>query len=137
MGVRDHWDKDDGDLKKSIKDLKELLGHDVVVEPEWQLLLAELDKFYPDKGNFVATVARCVETWCKSLSELLEDEANEEWTDNLLERLKSWSRLRLCIEVSPPSVTWRAARGLTIYYTRLPAPTSPRRHGLRSVRHSC
>ena len=66
----------------------------------WPLLLVELDKLYPDKTNLVAVVAGCVETWCKSMIELLEDDSNEEWTDTLLERVKSWSRIRVFIEVS-------------------------------------
>lgn len=83
-----------------MKTLKELLGLDVVIEPEWQLLLAELDSTFPDKGTFVPTISSHVETWCKSLIELLENEANTEWTETLLEKLKaSYSRLRLFVDV--------------------------------------
>lgn len=102
MGIREHWDKEESPLRTSLKSLQEVLGKETLVEPEWQLLLAELDKFYADKENFVATVAGCVATWCKSLTELLEDEANEEWAETLLERITT-RRLQLFIEVGIPT----------------------------------
>jgi hypothetical protein len=105
IGVRDYWDKEDGSLQKSLKSLNELLGFEVIVNPEWQLLLAELDGCYPDKAGFVAAVSGCVSAWCKGMIELLDDESNEEWTETLLERLKSsWSRLRLFLEVRGSSI---------------------------------
>jgi len=94
------------------------------VEPEWPLLLVELDKYYPDKTNLVAIVAGCVATWCKSMTELLEDEAHEEWTETLLERVKSLSRIRLFLEVSPDaqaSTAWSAQRAA--FLVRLPRKT--------------
>lgn len=78
------------------------------MEPEWQLLLAELDKFYSDKETFVVIIAGCLAAWCKSLIELLDDEANEEWTETLLEHLNN-ARLRLFIEVGiriPGCASW-------------------------------
>ncbi|TPX18167.1 uncharacterized protein E0L32_002676 [Thyridium curvatum] len=113
LAIRDQWEPEDKPLRKSLAGLRELLGHDVEVEPEWQQLLAELDPFYEDKGRFVAVVAGCVEAWCKALLELLENEANAEWTDTLLEKLKAWSRLRLFIEVSSTasaSTSWSNER---------------------------
>lgn len=100
VGIRDLWNKADSDVQKQLKALHELLGYEVVVDPEWPLLLTELEAVYPDKGVFVAAVAGMVTIWCKAMGELLEDEENEEWTEGLLERLKeSYSRLKLFLEV--------------------------------------
>ena len=93
--------------------LRELVGYDVSVEPEWPLILADLDKLYPDKGILVAFAAGVVEVWAKSLAELLEDEANEEWADAVLEKLKGWSRIRLFLDVAGvdgPSTYWSKER---------------------------
>jgi len=121
LGIREHWDKEDGSLQTSLRSLKDLAGHEVVIEPEWPLLLVELDKYYPDKTNLVAIAAGCVETWCKSMTELLEDEAHEEWTDTLLERVKSWSQIRLFLEVAKDdqaSTSWSDQR--TAFVINLP-----------------
>lgn len=99
VAIRDHWTKADGPLQVTLKSLQDLLGHEVAIDPEWQILLAELDEFYPDKANFVQTVAGCVQTWAKSMTELLDDSANEEWTETVLEKSK-FGRLRLYLEVS-------------------------------------
>jgi hypothetical protein len=100
VGIRDHWDKADSQLQVAIKQLHEVLGFEVVVDPEWQLLIVELDKQYADKTAFIPAVAGCVTVFCRSMTELLEDENNEEWTETLLEKVKnSYSRLRLFLEV--------------------------------------
>ncbi|KAK3938770.1 hypothetical protein QBC46DRAFT_355624 [Diplogelasinospora grovesii] len=112
LGIRDHWTKEDGELQTSLKKLAELVGHEVVIDPEWQLLVNELDAFYPDKGNMVAIIAVGVWVWVKSIMELLEDTAHEEWTDTLLE--KAPSRVRLILEVGKTDKTatsWSDHRG--------------------------
>ncbi|KAK0657019.1 hypothetical protein B0T16DRAFT_366800 [Cercophora newfieldiana] len=112
VAIRDIWSKEDGGLQTALKSLQELLGHEIVIEPEWQLLLAELEEFYPDKGNFVTILAGCVEAWVKSMAELLEDSAHEDWTEIVLEKSKS-GRLRLFLEVSTSeiaSTSWSEER---------------------------
>ncbi|KAK0748393.1 hypothetical protein B0T21DRAFT_380235 [Apiosordaria backusii] len=98
IGIRDHWEKEDGALQTTIKKLEELLGHEVDAEPEWHLLIEELDTFYPDKGNLVAIVAECVRVWAKSMIELLDDFEHEAWGEQLLEKVPS--RLRLFVAVA-------------------------------------
>lgn len=74
--------------------------------------MTELDKFYPDKSNFVVTVAGCVRVWVKSMTELLDDSANEDWTETVLEKSKS-GRLRLFLDVSKSDVaatSWSTER---------------------------
>lgn len=97
MAIRDSWDNADSNLQKTFQRLQDVLGHEVAVQPEWPLLLAELEGIYSDKADLVVVVAACVETWCKALIELLEDESNEEWVDTLLDHVKP--RLRLVLEV--------------------------------------
>lgn len=100
LGIRDYWDKEDGTLQTNLRALKDVLGYDVVLNPEWPLLVAELDKFYPDKTNLVGVTAGIVGAWAKSMTDLLEDESNEKWTETVLERLSSsWSRLNLLLDV--------------------------------------
>lgn len=87
-------------MQKSLQELNELLGHTASVDPEWPQLLAELDSLYADKNNFVTIIAGCVQTWAKSLMELLEDTAHEEWTETLVERTaEAGSLLRVFLEV--------------------------------------
>ncbi|KAL2136196.1 hypothetical protein VTI74DRAFT_5074 [Chaetomium olivicolor] len=87
IGIRDHWSKEDGPLQTTLRDLEGILGHNVVIDPEWPLIVAELDKFYDDKANMIAIVAGCVQAWAKSMIELLEDSAHEAWTEQLLEKV--------------------------------------------------
>ncbi|KAK4184712.1 hypothetical protein QBC35DRAFT_455009 [Podospora australis] len=97
VGIRDHWDKKDGDLQKTLSELQELLGHEVVANPEWHLIITELD-FYPDKNNLIAVIAGCIQVWAKSMIELLDDPENEGWSDTLL--TKCSSRLALFLDVA-------------------------------------
>ncbi|KAJ6050389.1 uncharacterized protein N7446_010498 [Penicillium canescens] len=113
LGIRDHWDKAGSPLQKSMGGLRELLGYEILAEPEWRLLLADMGDIYPDERGFVATVSQAVEVWCKSMTELLADETNEKWTETLLTYLQPLSHLRLLIEVansSYPSTSWSKER---------------------------
>ncbi|KAK4174506.1 hypothetical protein QBC36DRAFT_333522 [Triangularia setosa] len=98
IAIRDQWQKKDGALQTTIKTLEELLGHEVDVEPEWHLLIAELDSYYPDKGNLVTIVTECVQVWARSMIELLDDSEHEAWGEQLLEMVPS--RLRLFVAVA-------------------------------------
>ncbi|KAK1757869.1 hypothetical protein QBC47DRAFT_377143 [Echria macrotheca] len=112
LAIRDHWSSPTSPLQTTLASLASLLGHEIVLDPEWQLLLTELDAFYPDKTNFVLVVTQCVQAWAKSLTELLDDEAHEAWTETVLEKAK-FGRLRLFLEVSPSedaSTSWSDTR---------------------------
>lgn len=87
-------------MQKAITEAIKLIGHDISIEPEWQLLWTELQKHYPDPSRFVPDVARTVVTWCRSLCEIAEDDSNEEWTETLLEKLKSAHVLKVVFDVS-------------------------------------
>lgn len=80
------------------------------MEPEWHLLVAELDKFYPDKGQLVAVITGCVLAWIKSMAELLEDPAHEAWTETVLEKVPV--RMQVFVEVADAASTaWSEQRG--------------------------
>ncbi|KAH8645668.1 hypothetical protein BX600DRAFT_477824 [Xylariales sp. PMI_506] len=111
VGIRDFWDRDDAPVQDSIKRLKELIGTEIVIQPEWQVLLTELDSFYPDKGTFVPRIASCVQAWCAALSELLDDAENEEWAEKILEQ--SSHRVMVYLEVTKgpkPITSWSEDR---------------------------
>lgn len=115
VAIRDHWTKEDSYLQQALKALRDVLGLDVDVTPDWQILLTQLDAEYADKTDFAAAVAGTVEAWCRAATELLEDDKNEEWTDTLLDKLRlTWSRLRLFVEVASDeqaSTAWSDDRG--------------------------
>lgn len=101
VSVRDNWANPDSPAQKAIKSLKEVLGLEVHCEPEWPILVSELDGVWEDKSQLVASVASFLQTWFRVLTELLDDEGQEEWTDKLLTKINELcSRLNLIVEVS-------------------------------------
>jgi hypothetical protein len=84
-------------VQKAIRNLKEVVGIRVTVNPEWPLLHAELGAFYPDKATLVPSIAAAVEACCTALCTLADDEANADWADALLERTES--HIRIFVEV--------------------------------------
>ncbi|KAH6619405.1 hypothetical protein B0J18DRAFT_243696 [Chaetomium sp. MPI-SDFR-AT-0129] len=112
VGVREHWTKEDSPLQTTLRDLQALLGHKVVVEPEWPLLADKLDAFYTDKTTLVVVVAGCIQTWARCMFELLEDPVNEDWTEKVLEKVPV--RMDVFVEVSATdnaTTTWSEHRG--------------------------
>lgn len=99
-------------MQNALRSLQDLLGHDVVVEPEWQLLVAELDALYADdRGALVAVVAGCLQTWAKSMTELLDDSAHDAWIETVLEKVPM--RMRVFVEVADSeaaSTAWSEQR---------------------------
>jgi hypothetical protein len=73
----------------------------VVIEPEWHHLITELDSTYSCKERLIAAVVTTVQAWAISMRELLEDEANEDWTDTVLENTaKAGGRLQIFVNVA-------------------------------------
>lgn len=99
MGIRDNWDNPDSDVQKSIAKLKSTLGVPIHIIPQWQLLWADLQPIYQDMGIFVPNLASVVYCWCTSLEALLDKGENEEWTEELLEKLGSTHGLNMRLEV--------------------------------------
>ncbi|KAI0197017.1 hypothetical protein F4808DRAFT_439198 [Astrocystis sublimbata] len=107
IGIRDVWEREDAPVQKAIRNLKDVTGVDVTVDPEWPLLLSELDNFYPDKATLVPSVASAVEAFCVALSTLADDEANAKWADVLLERTESHIRISIgVLKGSEIGISW-------------------------------
>ncbi|RSL56930.1 hypothetical protein CEP53_006640 [Fusarium sp. AF-6] len=101
VSVRDNWTNPDSPAQKAIKALKEVLGLEVHCEPEWPILVSELDKVWEDKNQLIASVTSFLQTWFQVLTELLDDESQEEWADKLLTKINELcSRLNLIVEIS-------------------------------------
>ncbi|KAK8053629.1 hypothetical protein PG996_012930 [Apiospora saccharicola] len=135
VGIRDSWSSDDAPVRQSLKKLRELLGLDVAVEPEWPLLLAALDGAYPDKQALVPAVAQCLRVLCDVFAAALQDEeANEEWIETLLERAGGLLRLFLEVQSSKTEglrLTWSNDR--TGFVITLPRGQMPYLTELESV----
>lgn len=102
MDLRDHWEKDDCPAQKSITALKELLGLPVTIQLEPSILWSELQKFYPDQAIFVPSITAVIKTWTDCLARLLADDANANWTEQLLEHVNQGGRnMKARVEVGP------------------------------------
>ncbi|GAP91547.2 hypothetical protein SAMD00023353_6500470 [Rosellinia necatrix] len=125
VGIRDSWDSKDASAQKAIQALRDLVGIGVFVTPEWPLLHAELGAFYPDKATFVPSVTAAVEACCTALAGLLDDDANADWSDTLLERADG--HIRLFLEVSKGrdmGIAWSdQQRGFVITLPRAAVPS--------------
>lgn len=101
LALREHWDQPDGPAPKALRKLKEALGRDVNCEPQWDLLVAELGPQYESQAlNVVIIIAGLVQSWCEAARQLIEDDANGTWADQLLERImEGSSTLNFSVEV--------------------------------------
>jgi hypothetical protein len=76
-----------------------VLGLDVHCEPQWQILVTELENVWEDKHQLVASVASFVQTWVESFTEIAENEDQEAWTYKLLNKVEELTqRLNLTVE---------------------------------------
>ena len=88
-------------MRQAIAKLSEMLGFEVIIDLEASMLWAELQKYFPDKETFVPSIIGVVKSWVECLSIRLEDDANNSWTDKLLEHVNRNGRplLKARIEV--------------------------------------
>lgn len=101
IGIRDSWDKEGAPIQQALSKLKEALGVDVVVAAQWQLLLTELDSYYPDKSTFVPTIASCVQSLLIGFAALTEGEETAKWADELLDHVGRSLKVFLEVGVNP------------------------------------
>ncbi|KIX00629.1 uncharacterized protein Z518_09694 [Rhinocladiella mackenziei CBS 650.93] len=107
--IRDVYDKDDTPVQKSFKKLAQILGYPVSCNVEWLFIWAELGSGYADRATFVPEVARVVETWADTLSQRLEDNRFESWTEEFLSKVEPVKAVNLVLEVSSfarPKTSW-------------------------------
>jgi hypothetical protein len=100
IGVRDKWTASDSPVQKALKELKETVGLDIAVEPQWPMLWTELSGAFKEPELFVPTIADSVASWAGALGEICDDDCNEAWTEQFLEKAKaSGSMIRIELEV--------------------------------------
>jgi hypothetical protein len=100
VNVRDLWDSPESEVKKEFASLKSVLGLDVSAEPQWQLLWTELKAHFKEPEQFVPNIASATAAWARALKNICDMDENEDWVEELLERVKSaGSMLRLELEV--------------------------------------
>jgi hypothetical protein len=66
------------------------------------MLWNTLSAHYPDQATFAPSIAVVVTTWCDAFTRWLEDEANEEPVEKLLDAVKGGT-LNIVLEVRPVS----------------------------------
>jgi hypothetical protein len=89
-------------VKKAFSSLKEIVGHDVACEPQWQMLWTELQDRFNEIDQFVPTITNAVTAWAEALTKICDEETNEEWIEEMLERVKgagSMIRLELLVRI--------------------------------------
>jgi hypothetical protein len=99
MNIRDIWNGSDSEHSRAAMEVEKLIGYSVHIEPEWELLWNELKGNFQDPGTFIPTISSILAGWCTSLSELAGRDENEEWTEELLENLKTRRRVNVIFEV--------------------------------------
>ncbi|KAI0164570.1 hypothetical protein GGR57DRAFT_449775 [Xylariaceae sp. FL1272] len=125
VGIRDSWEKEDAPVNKAIANVRDTVGVNIRVDPEWQILIAELDVAYPDKGTFVPSIAATVDAFCCALVTLADDEANAEWADKFLTKISGPVRIFFQVVKSRDlDLTWLEARkSFLIGLPKHPVPT--------------
>ncbi|KDR80202.1 hypothetical protein GALMADRAFT_136727 [Galerina marginata CBS 339.88] len=105
VDIRDQWNSPNGLIQKSVDALQKTLGHKIVPHVQWPVFYDALKGAYTDKATFVPAIIRVVTSFYDRLLARLEDEANNEWTEKLLEELgkKPDSSWLLQIEASKGS----------------------------------
>lgn len=107
MSIRDHWDKPEAPAPAAIKRVRDTLGIDVHCQPEWTILVAELDKIYEDNAQLIAFVVGSLRVWFETLAELLDDANHETWSEKLLSRIYEVSPdLKVAVEVLCRRCQW-------------------------------
>ncbi|KAJ6619865.1 hypothetical protein B0H10DRAFT_1126150 [Mycena sp. CBHHK59/15] len=108
MDIRDLWDSPKSSVTASVESLNKILGHTITPRIEWPILWSDLKDYFSDNSTFVPTIVRYTVAWFESLRGRLDDEAFQEWTEQLLNMLTEASNrktLSLHIEPAGPSVS--------------------------------
>lgn len=101
--MRDKWEKTDSPVQTVIKEVKSLLGLDVHCEPEWPILISELEKVYEDKAQLIGALVGILQTWFATLAEILDDSTQDTWSEKVVEKVNELtSRLNVTVEVNFP-----------------------------------
>lgn len=69
--------------------VRDEIGKTVSCQPDFPILVSELDSFFDDKGALITTAVSFIQVWCRVLADLADDERNEEWAERMLDTLSS------------------------------------------------
>ncbi|KAH7144411.1 hypothetical protein B0J13DRAFT_44282 [Dactylonectria estremocensis] len=101
VALRDKWEKKDSPIQTAIKEVKDVLGLDVYCEPEWPILISELESVYDDKAQLIEAVIGILQVWFSTLAEILDDSTQEVWSEKVVEKIHEFtSRLNVVVEAS-------------------------------------
>ena len=103
VAIRDHWTKEDSEVQKTLAKCHEELGMKFVCNPDWNLLLNDLDSAYEDKTALVSAVTGCINYLGKAFLDIIKDEDNYgDWIEEMLENGKSTGGINIGVTVSFP-----------------------------------
>lgn len=104
LAIRDHFTLPTSPLQTTLHSLTTLLGLPILLTPEWPLLLTSLSPLYPpsDSTLLVLSLAGTIQTFARSLAELLDDPLHDAWTETVLERINGGGAggLRVFLDVA-------------------------------------
>ena len=126
VDIRDHWAKEDTRVQSSFAKLSELVGYGISCDPEWPQLWIELKPFFTEPSTFIPIVSGIVAVWCESLYSLLDNEANEDWAEQVIEELSKNRSLKIVLEIRgaglPTTKLTEDRRGFTIFLPKAKPP---------------
>ncbi|KAK3488514.1 hypothetical protein B0T13DRAFT_406487 [Neurospora crassa] len=85
-------------LQIRVTELSQVLGHEVIIEVDWQRLLDEFG--YQEEPTIVDAAHDIMAAWCVQLQSILVDPDSDDWLSILLTRLvKANGKLRVILDV--------------------------------------
>ncbi|ORY19163.1 hypothetical protein BCR34DRAFT_595605 [Clohesyomyces aquaticus] len=133
IDVRDQWAKEDCDLQIRFQEIYKVVGFRVDCSPDWPLLWTELKAFFPDPSAFIPYVRSIVVMWSRLLCDLLQDDKNEVWVEQVLDGVSKTSSVKIRLGIGRaelPATTW-ANLGFQILLPRAaPRPLSESSGGI-------
>ncbi|KAL8947537.1 MAG: hypothetical protein Q9222_006186 [Ikaeria aurantiellina] len=121
IGIRDHWDTKDSEVRKSLAKLQGFLALSVNILIDFPILWDELQKQYPSQDTFAQDILGLVKTWADDLKLRLQDKKYTAWTEQFLAMIGRSLVARVdALPVNRVKATWEASGSFVIAI-----PTSP------------
>lgn len=89
LALRSVWDDAEAPVHKAMGRVRDEIGKSVSCQPDFPILVSELESFFDDKGVLVTTAVSFLQAWCRVLADLADDERNEEWAGRMLDTLSN------------------------------------------------
>ncbi|KAF8216609.1 hypothetical protein K438DRAFT_2007441 [Mycena galopus ATCC 62051] len=102
VDIRDQWDSPNSSVTASVNSLHKILGLTITPHVEWPILWAAVKDQFPDNMAFIPLVVRYTIAWYERLMGRLDNPANEQWTEQLLNALTEASKSKsLTLHIQP------------------------------------